>query len=696
MIPFWNVTRLAFCCYNSIRWFKKCSGAPSISGSKFFRTIPHLKSSKAPAFKQTSNTINMSLQDLPIELLQYICTFLRPSTNLQSFSLVSQKCRSAAISVLFRTIQFETRMSNDAFQQKVKSLTSTLASVGMKYVHELEITYHREKHVDFLNYRDESLSDEWTELESYGSMRPIWYDEGNGPFPIQDLDWHSFARLLEQLPALSDVTWAHSAHIPACLLKALRSDCRLHLRIFCFGKDVAAAHQYCLDVAPLLSSVCVQVSSTTWNITPVTESVKLFLEMVVRTALRLREVRTCYSPGWDRPQQARDAELEREMRALVRLQTPQVELQTPQIEHRLQRLLRLDIGGPSSVDAEHVQKWSQFVDFSSLQTLRLSMPAEDTLRWLTTCQLTSLQTLMLDTYLFPSPVEGYHEALDAFIASVPPLQALGLEGQITSSNVETSIRAHGPSLKTFWTLPDYYYSSLIFSASSLQALRFHCPNLEDLRLTIRRSKGGRTETSLYKILSTFPRLRTLFLTLDCSNPDLLIPPPEDQIEEEEPLMFNENLAIEGIYPPGATGAYPLANRPTKEDVRDALINAAFDSNLALQIHSLISPTASAPVKNLILHPIGGGTFHDHCTLPGLPECFSLLERNWKVTRIGQKVDIEEVPGARDDGPWRKDMRLQKALREIFEGLWPVEGKGDWRGAWRSFPLSVDGEEEAGA
>lgn len=650
----------------------------------------------------------MSLESLPFELLQYICTFFESSLiHLKSLSLANHRCRSATIAVLFRSITFASDDKPEgAFEKRVEFLSNILHSVGEKHVRELEIDYYTR--IRCTRTRRSLLSeDNDCDLEEISSINPkyIWNDEGrtrpHGPLYIQQgpTDWLPLARLIEKLPNLSHLIWSHPTSVPSCVITSLHSRCKLHLPMFCFSDDVGTVEQYAKDIAPVLSSVCVQFPSAPPSATTqITDSVRLFLEMVVGTAPKLRDVRASFGVDWDTLRPRGDFQLERGLRSLMST-TPTSSLS---LKRKLRRLVRFEIGegkGSSytpAMNAEHLQIWTEFLDMSSLQTFHLAKPSEDTLVWLTAHRpfTGSLKTLMLHVEIYPLPEPQYTNAVDSFVASLPPLRALRLEGGYSLRNLQTSTEVHGSSLRKLWALYNFRNQSVVFDLDLLKDLRLRCPNLEDLRLTIRRTKGDSTEVAMYNILGSFPFLTTIVLTLECSNPNLLTPLPAHQRGGIHP-PYPANL-----YPPGGTSPYPLANRPTRNDVRDSLINAAVDSTLARSIYTTISRSkhpSSRPLKQLTIHPTGGGTFANRATLPGLPECFWRLERKWRVRRESGTGDIEiEETGDVELRPWKKEMRLQRALREIFEGFWPVEGKGDWRRVWWSFPLYGEDEgEESG-
>lgn len=681
----------------------------------------------------------MSLYSLPIELLEYICTFLSSSSNptklddtgelitgryrasLQSFSLVNHKCHAAALPVLYRSITFDAYKPEDTLQQRAGDLANVLESVGTKHVRELIIIDTRSPHATkYGDHHDWIMSEHDAELEILSSA-PIHY-QGEQPDAIQDdATWFALSQLIERLYSLCDLVWNCPAHIPACMLRVLKQrgpNLRLHLRTLCLEGNALAAKQYAMDISPFLTTVWLCVAPD--SLDDFSPSVKTFLEMIASKAPRLRDIRCNFETGNTPLMFLQNIELERYS------QPSFLSKSLRSVQGRCQ-LERLDLDAFGTITPEYLEMWMEFNDFSSLGTLHLRGPRDDTLPWLASLQpFQALHTLILTSDRHLEQDQEYHENSNAFLASVPSLRALRIAGHYNNDIIQTIGKTHGTSLRQLWLNPN---NAHVFDLGSIRSLRAHCSHLESIRITVRRNKGNIDETNIYRVLGSFPSLKTLLLTLDCSNPSLLIPLHDYETEEEEDDSGDEDddndhdenddqgdgaseiqeveLTVEqseaeqdeqeavgspnlpaDLYPPGLTASYPLTNRPTKNDIRNSLINAAIDSSLAQEIYNTVSSSkspSSPALSHLIIHPIKAGTFANVSTLPGLPECFSEISKTWDIRRSwdGQV----QVKGDESLAPWKKSMRLQSALKEIFEDIWPDQGTGDWRTEWSSFPLS---------
>jgi hypothetical protein len=191
------------------------------------------------------------------------------------------------------------------------------------------------------------------------------------------------------------------------------------------------------------------------------------------------------------------------------------------------------------------------------------------------------------------------------------------------------------------------------------------PLLRKLRPAIKRTKGDKDECAIYKAIASFSNLRCLLLDLHY---DIRTPPID------------------------------LQWRPNVTELRDILINAATDRDLAQHIWNLISRNqASKALRTLTVRPFGSEVLK-------MPEAYLLMTigRTFLVTRPAfdafEPLQIKRVAeGAYEleverrlqegDGPRRG---LTPALKQVVEGVWP--GPGKWQTRWKSVPL----EENDGA
>ncbi|GAB1214601.1 hypothetical protein ATERTT37_003765 [Aspergillus terreus] len=98
----------------------------------------------------------------------------------------------------------------------------------------------------------------------------------------------------------------------------------------------------------------------------------------------------------------------------------------------------------------------------------------------------------------------------------------------------------------------------------------HCPNLKDLRVPIRRSKGSEEEVRIYRSLGQFPQLQNLILDLYGN--------PRPVLSREEGQYSDEGLGV---------------IVPVHVSLKDALVNFAVDRDLATALKKVITTTRFA-------------------------------------------------------------------------------------------------------
>ncbi|KAJ6103705.1 hypothetical protein N7486_003927 [Penicillium sp. IBT 16267x] len=259
-----------------------------------------------------------------------------------------------------------------------------------------------------------------------------------------------------------------------------------------------------------------------------------------------------------------------------------------------------------------------------------------------------------------------HDDSIAAIRAFAPLKYLHIYGLRSVENLHRIIERHGPTLKGLILANPTVgrRQCLRLDVSGILQLAKLCPNLEELRLQIKRSMGSKEECELYKALGQFPTLHSLVLDLDFDARPRL---PWRHFDRED-------LTI----------------------LRKALINAATDKKLALGIWNMINTNESSRLKYLRIAPFGTYMFSDPETF--LLDCFS---QSYLVTRYNFHnpglPSIEEI-GKRarerrhheriysDEGTFSLPERLTVLLHEI----WPeVPQASDWWSCWSSFPLELD-------
>ncbi|KAI9371141.1 hypothetical protein BJX61DRAFT_512463 [Aspergillus egyptiacus] len=252
-----------------------------------------------------------------------------------------------------------------------------------------------------------------------------------------------------------------------------------------------------------------------------------------------------------------------------------------------------------------------------------------------------------------------------------PLKYLWLRALRSPSGLLRVLEKHGPSLKGLILEPGHQARSSDdgghkypeVNATEVERLCELCPNLQELRLPIKRSQGNSEECEIYKALGGLPNLRTLVL-------DLHFEPRPRPLRH----MPSVDLAI----------------------TRDALINAAMDETLARAIWDLIATNQTTHrLQDLRLVPFGLHYFpHDEQYLLSHFSRSYLLRRynghgSLRIEEIGKQAwtvwRAEYLPGGVDEEQYRLPERLDSLLHE----LWPAgPGPDGWLSGWTSFPLQT--------
>lgn len=204
--------------------------------------------------------------------------------------------------------------------------------------------------------------------------------------------------------------------------------------------------------------------------------------------------------------------------------------------------------------------------------------------------------------------------------------------------------------------------------------------LEDLTIPIRRSKSSAGETALYRCLARMKNVRSLFLTLDCSNWHVW----HDSAYEPQ---FNEgdNKLVDPSYSHLKRGI-----------LRETYINSAVDETLARSIWDIISKEkAGRQLDRLKLFTTGGGDYGGGGSSSSITDPIHHMSRSWLIERVvpedRQGITVREIgKRARET----RDARLRHVLLDmepgrIFSEIWlSKEGSESWQDDWSSFPLQI--------
>jgi hypothetical protein len=271
---------------------------------------------------------------------------------------------------------------------------------------------------------------------------------------------------------------------------------------------------------------------------------------------------------------------------------------------------------------------------------------------------------------------------------------------------------HGRSLKNLWLVqslgqgesPSSWKDRYMNTTAVLSQLLKHCSNLEELVLPIRRSKGDKAEVEIYKMLGSLRKLRTLQLTLDCSDYSVLwaFEDPEDDGEgewPEPPGKAHFDNFDRKLYPQKYRGQLHIRNGY----IRDTFINCAVDEALAREIFRCVSSgkaVSDSLLERLVVKVRGGAVFRaGDGPLASVRHIVREISRDWELERCVRDDRRDEVL-ARDVtvvrfeaplGPPDEHYESIKAGEDILRTVWPEVSResGSWKTQWKSFPLEMD-------
>ncbi|GES59975.1 class V chitinase [Aspergillus terreus] len=333
-----------------------------------------------------------------------------------------------------------------------------------------------------------------------------------------------------------------------------------------------------------------------------------------------------------------------------------------------------------------LSKWIQTMDFSALRSVhvpRIDYPSslKDA-----AAGLVSLERLFICVAPGRDGWEQISGELECIFQRLRPLKYLSIEALEHVTFLHTIIGRHGPSLLglmlephetcrshtspplkpqyTGWAYP-------FLDHVHLQRIAARCPNLKDLRIPIRRTKGSNEEVRTYRSLGKFFRLQNLILDL-YGNP--------------RPVISTE----EGIFSDEGVGSSP----PVHVSLRDVFINFATDTALAAAIWKEIS--SQQPVRSLLRLRVSlwGYNIHDEeevYVFLQLAGSYLVTHGGRKVIEIGrdEKKAEQEALAETDESEDTRPFRVPRRITQTLHSIWPpASSDTDWTTCW-SFPLQTD-------
>ena len=500
--------------------------------------------------------------------------------------------------------------------------------------------------------------------------------------------WSPLVSLISSLQRLTDLIYACENQVPPCLLQALHRHhpaCRLSIRTFRFRslrESITDPNELALVTSPCLHSLSVRY---VWRDSQGNDDYNE--EAVLRTValapnLKQLNMLAC------RP--ASSAQLSSTFSVAKK---PWKGFSPPVETFHLGSLRSLSFCGYQDITKEKLDIWNQLTDLSKLRSLVLPNVSDSgaLMNATVASRFKSLERLALHLCRKENDVD-FMPAVEMFFDCLRPLTTLRLYGSLDASLVAKILKRHGSTLRELLLKPyenEPYRSlrqAMVLANENIEYIRDSCPLLEDLKLTIKRSKSDWRETRCYEALGTFASLIKLGLHLDCSNPH------EPGLPSADEDGFHRQLYIQGSIP-------PLYNT----HIRDALINSAVDEALARSIWDIVSINKPGrPLMHLRITS-GGGSGFGPIHPADLMSRVNHMSQSFLLTRSERDdcnlVEVIELGKRareqRDERDRHHEAEMVKRwghvvkakITSIFERLWPPKpGSRDWRDDWSSQPL----------
>ncbi|TVY81595.1 hypothetical protein LSUE1_G008167 [Lachnellula suecica] len=680
------------------------------------------------------DAVKPTLHNLPPETLQQIASHLdgshRPS--LYAFGLTSTICHHATLPSIFHDIYLPVR-SREALQRDGDTLIKTLSrSDSMCHVRSLSIkgsfkmsskprtegykSGGKDRHSKIEADADEVLGDD-RELHLDGPH--VVYDESViEKSSDEDLAWGSVVRFVKTLPHLSKLVYDCWNQFPPSLLDALHDhqpQCKLYHFTFRFRTllwGTPYPYEMALATSPCLYSVKVE---SCWRDSAGDDDFnqEAAMELAAGLSPNLKEIVVM------------DIEAENCRRYWPRKRETWRGLPGYVPGRSLGSLTSLSLPRVrSALQPGMLQAWAEHTDFSLLRNLSLGRRDEgitvDMMEWMVqNCSFPRVETLRLHLSRDKFDVEQSNYAITAIalLDTFGSLEQLSLSGPLEPEILDAILNQHGHTLQNLSLLPSepegisgIYQGQLripmTFTQEHILKINAYCPKLQQLSVSVKRTKSNALEVATYKSFGKLKQLKSLFITLDCSDwwlsrdPDLRDDAALEAAAREISIRRESALVDKGY-------------------VQDTLRNCAVDETLARSIWDTICENKEGQkLESLKLWTTGGGKWGRHFGVGNISQVIDNLSRSWRVARedediinvreLNRKVrearDLEltklyerRAEHLRDNLLYHEakedvDIELQdiaEALEEVqvFRCVWPrKKGSKDWREDWSSLPL----------
>ncbi|CAK7229456.1 hypothetical protein SEUCBS140593_007252 [Sporothrix eucalyptigena] len=284
--------------------------------------------------------------------------------------------------------------------------------------------------------------------------------------------------------------------------------------------------------------------------------------------------------------------------------------------------------------------------------------------------------------------------------NLPPLRHLHYTGALLHTTARRIYKTHGATLRYLVlhtpAVPPHsdddpfvwltYMDKLAIQEKN--DLASMCPNLEELRINMRRTRGNAEEVAVYKALARLPRLERLFVKLHYR---ITFKRPPNQTSGEELAVRRHGYRA---------GQVPF------EAMEDVYSNCALDATLARAIYDVID-AGRGRLRHLRLdiqreagvQDVGMDdyAFMDMLRWLARPQTIRrtttgeivVTQTNTTATKIAQETWAGLGGNEEPDETFRpeKHYKLQNC-RNAFRSVWPPKRKTNWWHDWTSLPLEM--------
>ncbi|CAG9982169.1 unnamed protein product [Clonostachys byssicola] len=680
----------------------------------------------------TPDSTTINLQDLPPETLDQIASYLTShQPSLYAFSLASRACHCIASKLIFHQINIT--VSNPvALKRDIDGVVDALSRTesarhvnclsfkgslclndGRNAESKKEAAYSRDA-IDSVTrwFKATGTSEILTQEEPVPSGAYVIYDE-----PViqkasdEDMAWAPVVGLIELLPRLAKLLYDCQNQFPPSLLDALHEHqpgCKLYhmtFRLRTLFWDTPYPYEMALATSPCLYGVRLACTDRDTDGDDDFNQAAM-MDLVSGLAPNLREVTIVN----------------------FRAYMPSRFFRQPEPWHGLPGFIPgSSVGSLTSLSligsvhgflSGDLQSWAKSTDFRCLHHLALGggFGAEsagisgEMMEWISqNCSFPQLKTLIVRLSRCDTDVQkpDYSRQAIEFLGAIRPLAELSVSGPLDPRILDAILSGHGQTVKSLDLRPDENpfqvdnrwfrrQIPMIFSKQDILQIQAQCPVLEKLAITVKRTKSDAIEADIYRTFSKFNRLRSLFLTLDCSNWRVVRDPTYQPAFDEE-----DNRPCE-----------VLGEWLKEGHLREAFMNCAVDERLARSIWEIIcQDKMGRKLECLKIWTTGGGKFGNTTSGGNIGDIVENLSRSWLLERVPRHneniISIRELGlkarEARDKEGRELDERRDAYLLEngieptprdchpmrAFRRVWPCKPDSkDWRLEWSSLPLQI--------